>query len=221
MLDACDGALGDELPGSLIDAMFGQGDSAEGDPRWTQPAHFALQMALDRLWRSWGIEPDVVLGIGWGHHAAACAAGVMPWESGLQLVVERGRLAAASTSGQSSEAADAFETFADTLDYFPADRPLICSLSGAEVPEHRLLGGSYWRRFATETSNVAAALQALADAKCDVILELGARAALRESLHANWPTPAPQWLPSLVANVPETQSHAAVAGAVLRPRCDA
>ena len=46
-------------------------------------------MALARLWHSWGVEPDVVLGHGVGQYAAACVAGVFCWEDGLRLIVER------------------------------------------------------------------------------------------------------------------------------------
>ena len=42
----------------------------------SRAAGFALQMGLAELWRSWGIEPDVVYGRGLGEYAAACVAGV-------------------------------------------------------------------------------------------------------------------------------------------------
>ena len=43
----------------------------------------------DELWRSWGIEPDVVLGHSVGEYAAAGAAGVFGWADGLRLVAQR------------------------------------------------------------------------------------------------------------------------------------
>ena len=59
---------------------------------FAQPAIFAVEMGLARLWQSWGIEPDVVLGHSVGQYAAACVAGVFSLEDGARLIAERGRL---------------------------------------------------------------------------------------------------------------------------------
>ena len=59
---------------------------------FAQPALFAVEMGLARLWQSWGIEPDVVLGHSVGQYAAACVAGVFSLEDGARLMAERGRL---------------------------------------------------------------------------------------------------------------------------------
>lgn len=60
---------------------------------YSQPAVFALEVALAELWRSWGIEPSAVMGHSAGEYAAACVAGVFSLEDGIELIAERARLA--------------------------------------------------------------------------------------------------------------------------------
>lgn len=60
--------------------------------KYTQPAQFVLAYALTKLWASWGIQPDAVIGHSVGEYAAACAAGIMNLADGIKLVAARGRL---------------------------------------------------------------------------------------------------------------------------------
>ncbi len=62
------------------------------DVAFTQTAMFCVEVALATLWRSWGVEPSVVMGHSTGEYAAACVAGVFSLEDGLKLCAERGRL---------------------------------------------------------------------------------------------------------------------------------
>ena len=91
----CAEAIGDVLPRPLLEVMFDT-DSDDGEAlrhtSFAQPALFAIEMGLARMWQSWGIEPDVVLGHSVGQYAAACLAGVFGLEDGARFVAERGRL---------------------------------------------------------------------------------------------------------------------------------
>ncbi|TGJ81348.1 hypothetical protein E0Z10_g7421 [Xylaria hypoxylon] len=51
-----------------------------------------IQLALAELWRSWGIEPDLVLGHSIGEYAALSVAGVLSVADTLWLVSKRARL---------------------------------------------------------------------------------------------------------------------------------
>lgn len=91
----CADAVDAMLPHPLLDVLFAtEGDLAESlrHTSFAQPALFAVEMGLARLWQSWGVEPDVVLGHSVGQYAAACVAGVFSLEDGAKLMAERGRL---------------------------------------------------------------------------------------------------------------------------------
>ena len=89
VLDRCAELLGGQLERPLLEALF-ERDALLADTRYAQPALFAVELALARLWQSWGIEPDVVVGHSVGEYAAACVAGVFELEQGLRLIAERG-----------------------------------------------------------------------------------------------------------------------------------
>ncbi|MCV7281580.1 type I polyketide synthase [Mycolicibacterium flavescens] len=88
----CAEAVADVLEKPLLDVIFDGPEETLRQTAYAQPALFAIEMGLARLWQSWGLEPDVVLGHSVGQYAAACVAGVFSVEDGARLMAERGRL---------------------------------------------------------------------------------------------------------------------------------
>ena len=97
VLDRCDALMRNERGASLLDVMFGRAGSAGelDEPRWKQPAIYALECALTALWSSVGIRPETVFGHSLGEIAAAQAAGVFELEDGLRFAAARGALVGA------------------------------------------------------------------------------------------------------------------------------
>lgn len=86
---------------SLAESIGDPSESRIHNPCVTQPALFAYEIALARLWQDWGIEPDFVLGHSVGEYAAACIAGVFSVKDGITLVASRARLMSALRSSGS------------------------------------------------------------------------------------------------------------------------
>ena len=69
-----------------------------------QPMLFAIEVALAALWRSWGIEPDMVVGHSMGEVAAAYVAGALSLEDAAWIICSRSKLLL-RTSGKGAMAA--------------------------------------------------------------------------------------------------------------------
>ncbi|WP_293342731.1 type I polyketide synthase [Mycobacterium sp.] len=99
-VNQCASAVADVLERPLLDVIFdADGEDTLRQTSYAQPALFAIEMGLARLWQSWGFEPDVVLGHSVGQYTAACVAGVFSLEDGALLLAERGRLFGSLPSG--------------------------------------------------------------------------------------------------------------------------
>jgi acyl transferase domain-containing protein/cyclopropane fatty-acyl-phospholipid synthase-like methyltransferase len=93
-LDRCAELLAPELERPLLEVLFAERGAATAldDTAFTQPALFAVEYALARLWLDWGLEPAALLGHSVGEYVAACVAGVFTLEDALRLIAARGRL---------------------------------------------------------------------------------------------------------------------------------
>nr|CCE88381.1 polyketide synthase [Sorangium cellulosum] len=90
---ACDAAIQREAGFSVLDEL--RADEARSRLAAidvVQPVLFAVEVALAALWRSWGVEPDAVVGHSMGEVAAAHVAGALSLQDAAAVICRRSRL---------------------------------------------------------------------------------------------------------------------------------
>ncbi|MDX9860534.1 MAG: type I polyketide synthase [Rhodospirillales bacterium] len=144
-VDDCNEILGYKLGRPLIDLLYGN-EASEEDLKQTavaQPAIFAIEVGLARLWQAWGIEPAAVCGHSIGEYAAAHIAGVLSLEDALTLVAERGRLMQELPAGGAMAAIFAGEDAA--LDVFREaglDMAADIAVAAVNTPNETVISGA-------------------------------------------------------------------------------
>ena len=102
-----------------------------------QPALFVTEMALARLWISFGVRPAAMIGHSLGEYTAACLAGVFSLPDALTLVAARGRLMATAAPGVMLSIdlaeADVRPWLGESLSLAALNGPASVVVSGAEA----------------------------------------------------------------------------------------
>ncbi|MFD1277128.1 acyltransferase domain-containing protein [Streptomyces kaempferi] len=123
-----DTALGRSLKSIVFDGSEGPGALDGTD--LTQPALFAVEVALFRLLESWGVKPKYLVGHSLGELSAAHAAGVWSLADACRLVAARGRIMQALPPGGAMISVEATEDEVTPLLAAHGDAVSIAALNG-------------------------------------------------------------------------------------------
>lgn len=185
--------LGDEWSAGSLKEWFAANDDV------TMPEvviTYVVQAAMAQLWQEWGIEPDAVAGVGVGQYVASAVSGGLCFLDALVLVARSAELKAEP----SKETLDEFEKKADAFNYYPPNRPLVCSVSAELVPVHRSLSGAYWRSHVTAEPDVGRTVDCLFGQDFTVLMQFGRCAAQSLTVENRNPSKSFTHLKCLEAN---------------------
>ncbi|SOX53019.1 Mycocerosic acid synthase, partial [Mycobacterium ahvazicum] len=122
--------------GFSLQRVLADGEPVTGIER-IQPLLVGVQLALTALWRSYGVEPDAVIGHSMGEVTAAVVAGALNVADGLRVIATRSRLMS-RLSGQGAMAL--VESDAATTEALLADYPQV-SLAVYASPSQTVIAG--------------------------------------------------------------------------------
>ncbi|WP_316812011.1 polyketide synthase [Pedobacter heparinus] len=122
-VDECALLLNAYLDRDIREVIYGDGNDGQAatdlnNTKYTQPALFATEYALARLWMSWGITPSVLCGHSIGEYVAAHLAGIFSLEDAVKLVAYRGLLISEQPGGSMLSVREKFD---DVKPMIPAD----------------------------------------------------------------------------------------------------
>lgn len=110
-VEACCASLPASLAGELLAVLNPPSAAKRADdliaPWLADAASFVIEHSLAQLWRTWGVEPEAMVGCGVGELVASCLSGVLPVEEGLRLAMsEHARFEVPIDRGLAALAAD-------------------------------------------------------------------------------------------------------------------
>ena len=163
-VDQCASVLKPYLDRDLRELIFPRNTPVEQaaellrQTAYAQPALFAIEYAMARLWMRWGIRPAAMIGHSLGEYVATHLAGVFSLEDALRLVATRGRLMQSLPSGAMLSAplgeAEIQKRLSHDLSIAAVNAPNSCVVSGSfeavgEIRKKLLAEGIEGRRLET------------------------------------------------------------------------
>ncbi|MEJ2417363.1 MAG: beta-ketoacyl synthase N-terminal-like domain-containing protein [Exilibacterium sp.] len=132
------------------------------------PALFMVEYSLARLWQSWGVRPNNMLGHCVGEYVAACISGVFELSIGLQLAVVRGSLQELNDDTENK-----LESIFQQANLSAPTIPFISNLTGGWISDEQAKDPSYWYKQLSANMPINQGLCSLLEDESLLLLEVG------------------------------------------------
>ncbi|SCL21765.1 rifamycin polyketide synthase modules 4, 5 and 6 [Micromonospora nigra] len=187
----CALALAPWIDWSLIDVLRGEVEPEVLDRvDVLQPASFAMMVGLAAVWRSYGLQPDAVVGHSQGEIAAACVAGALSLQDAARVVALRSQAIATVLSGRGGmasvalgedEAVARLAPWADLVQVAAVNSPTSVVVAGDaraldEALESLEGGGVRVRRVAVDYGSHTNQVEAIHDLLAETLADVPAQA---------------------------------------------
>lgn len=189
-------ALGRPVLPLLLSGDASPAERLDGDGL-TGAALFAVEHGLATLWREWGVDPSLVVGLGVGEVAAACIAGMLRTEDGLRLAAARARLRAERARSGSDPDPGTLEALSASMRWNEPGIRVISPRTGRTMGEEEFRRELSLGRRSTEGVDPAPVIEALTERGVTALLEIGPAAIWGDGPSGPPPTQGMLHLPSL------------------------
>ena len=176
-LEECCRLASRHVEGDFSDLFSGDISEADylnrtGDSGVRQLTVFSVDYSLARLWQSFGLEPDFLLGYGPGEWVAACVSGVVSLSDAMDAVWQRSQVMG-NSSGESEPVAS-FEQCLRKMTFHPPQLPIISAATGETLSSVEATDPGYWAAQMRQPVQLQTTLNALRqNGKATVLLECG------------------------------------------------
>lgn len=145
-IDLCADITSEELDVDLIELLFKASQESLNQTKHSQPAIFAYDYSLARLWMELGIKPSIMFGHSVGEYVAASLGGVFSLEDALSLIIKRGQAiqklpSIGPSAGGMLAVLAPLETVQAILDNIYKDSPQV-DVAAVNGPENIVISGS-------------------------------------------------------------------------------
>lgn len=172
-IDRCALIVSKLLDRPLLSILFEGDEKTLAEVKYAEPALFAVEYSLFKLFESWGIKPDFVLGDILGEYVAATVAKVMSLEDGLQIVCKRAELVQNLPAQEPLDSIlPAFKAIANRFIYHTPRYPIVLNVSG-KINEEQDISAEYWISQMHGPARFYESLQVLQNEGCNILLEIG------------------------------------------------